>query len=116
MDRFIVQLDGYTTVPYWHLKSNMDRFIEYNPIENYSMIEKFKIQYGQIYRKHLLHQVSAYIYLKSNMDRFIVSSAIELYRLIDNLKSNMDRFIVCHTCFKPVRCRKFKIQYGQIYR
>ncbi len=28
MDRFIVQLDGYTTVPYWHLKSNMDRFIE----------------------------------------------------------------------------------------
>ena len=28
MDRFIVKLDGYTTVPYWHLKSNMDRFIE----------------------------------------------------------------------------------------
>ena len=27
MDRFIVKLDGYTTVPYWHLKSNMDRFI-----------------------------------------------------------------------------------------
>ena len=28
MDRFIVKLDGYTTVPYWHLKSNMDRFID----------------------------------------------------------------------------------------
>ena len=27
MDRFIVQLDGYTTIPYWRLKSNMDRFI-----------------------------------------------------------------------------------------
>ena len=30
MDRFIVQLDGYTTVPYWLLKSNMDRFIDIN--------------------------------------------------------------------------------------
>ena len=28
MDRFIVKLDGYTTVPYWRLKSNMDRFID----------------------------------------------------------------------------------------
>ena len=49
MDRFIVQLAGYTTVPYWHLKSNMDRFID---------ILKDSWEFGSIN-------------LKSNMDRFI---------------------------------------------
>ena len=50
MDRFIVQLDGYTTVPYWHLKSNMDRFIAF---------DNFQDGFSSMY-------------LKSNMDRFIV--------------------------------------------
>ena len=44
-----MQLDGYTTVPYWHLKSNMDRFID----TAIRCPEPFEI------------------YLKSNMDRFI---------------------------------------------
>ena len=46
MDRFIVKLDGYTTVPYWHLKSNMDRFIDCHRILKNSNCSKFKIQYG----------------------------------------------------------------------
>ena len=45
MDRFIVQLDGYTTVPYWHLKSNMDRFIGVGLTEP-PPVARFKIQYG----------------------------------------------------------------------
>ena len=45
MDRFIVQLDGYTTVPYWHLKSNMDRFIVVDYLFT-DLKNLFKIQYG----------------------------------------------------------------------
>ena len=59
MDRFIVQLDGYTTVPYWHLKSNMDRFIDIGVTTTQQMLE----------------------HLKSNMDRFIARQLDALNRL-----------------------------------
>ena len=87
------QLDGYTTVPYWHLKSNMDRFIVRTAVIFFYLandlksnmdrfiglrlypfdIDKklFKIQYGQIYRRIENGENYSSIYLKSNMDRFI---------------------------------------------
>ena len=49
----------------------MDRFIDYNPIENYAMTEN----------------------LKSNMDRFIDFAFTNPRTKMINLKSNMDRFI-----------------------
>ena len=70
----------------------MDRFIVV-PISSIRTKQSlFKIQYGQIYRKHNTRNANARQTLKSNMDRFIV---LKLY----NDKTMLN----------------FKIQYGQIY-
>ena len=72
----------------------MDRFIV--NIKAYSIYScsKFKIQYGQIYRKQKSALTSARKDLKSNMDRFIAFPIDQKGCEGDHLKSNMDRFIV----------------------
>ena len=57
-----------------HLKSSMDRFIEF-----------------------LGYQLKSWEnYLKSSMDRFIDLVQLEIYAYFLNLKSSMDRFIEHH--------------------
>ena len=72
MDRFIV----IDTISYiledMNLKSNMDRFIGIENLEDWLKKNVFKIQYGQIYRLRRKAMTAAEIKdLKSNMDRFI---------------------------------------------
>ena len=50
----------------------MDRFIDYIKNQINVKTNKFKIQYGQIYRTCRYTTSSLLPYLKSNMDRFIV--------------------------------------------
>ena len=71
----------------------MDRFIADILAITKTRIEKFKIQYGQIYRPDEFILLNKIFHLKSNMDRFI------------------DYFINLNSCDNKI----FKIQYGQIY-
>ena len=71
----------------------MDRFID-SDFDTHSVeVQKFKIQYGQIYRYVIFWKKLLQKYLKSNMDRFIVQPFQQHFRPLSYLKSNMDRFI-----------------------
>ena len=71
MDRFIVSLTPSLVGEKVGLKSNMDRFIDILKVINDIQAEKFKIQYGQIYRETNILRLYVCSGLKSNMDRFI---------------------------------------------
>ena len=71
----------------------MDRFIADVRKSRNLRLWRFKIQYGQIYRKADEKRYPLSFNLKSNMDRFIAFEVVSQPCECLNLKSNMDRFI-----------------------
>ena len=93
MDRFIAKILVQQVSTTQNLKSNMDRFIDFDTKMDQEWIKKFKIQYGQIYSEMGISDVE-------NMQQFKIQYG-QIYR---NMQQGEIKVY-------PL----FKIQYGQIY-
>ena len=138
LDRFIVIIQTGRTVQQYSLKSSLDRFIGYSIRQNrYSsnplkssldrfivrvlmviilVIRIFKIQFGQIYRKHISNiRFSRYVF-KIQFGQIYSKSPGTKSEKRNPLKSSLDRFI--GECVEQAKKSliTFKIQFGQIYR
>ena len=77
-----------------NLKSSMERFIDYTANNGDTAANKFKIQYGEIYRVSVCVCMPSIVRFKIQYGEIYSIIFLSHYHLFHNLKSSMERFIV----------------------